>query len=449
MNKRFMEQFYNIPLEADVLGVMLSYGEQVNDGMMLLDIDCFSEVKHKTIYSAIKKLWDKSKTVDISTVYNIVSKEITLGYLTELLECGLRVGFKEKCNELIKYKQRFQLYKLINKANDMFKQEADFNEIISSLNDHTEMIISQRKTNKIYNATEILSDGIENLDDRRKKGGGISGISTGFSELDNAINGLRKKEMVIIAGSTSMGKSTFVNNIAINVAKENKYVAMFSLEMAKEQIAEKLLSTITLIEADKIAKAKVSGIDIDDMKRTINANKYLENFLIFDDITSLNSIKATCKMLKKKNKLDVMIVDYMQLIGTGVNKNREQEVAYISRQLKELSSDLGITVIALSQLSRDVGKRVDKRPIPSDLRESGAIEQDANTIIMCYRDEYYNYTSENKGIFEAIVVKNRGGANKTVKLAWIPEYQKIATLDVIHKPTQERWEEDYDNGIPF
>jgi replicative DNA helicase len=265
------------------------------------------------------------------------------------------------------------------------------------------------------------------LQERYEKGGDIQGIKTQFVMLDQTLNGLHSNELMILAARPSMGKSAFASNLCTNVAlRSQKKVCLFSLEMSKEQLLDRMMSNLAKVEMEHI---KTGKLDDKEWEKIAVSSQLVNNgnLKIYDGIHSLNGIKAECKRQKLKEGLDVVAIDYLQLITTsGKFQSREQEVSYVSRQLKLMSKDLKCTVIALAQLSRAPEQRADHRPMLSDLRESGGIEQDADVVIFLYRDEYYNPETENKGIIETIIAKQRNGELGTIKMGWWPQYQLVA-----------------------
>ena len=264
-----------------------------------------------------------------------------------------------------------------------------------------------------------------------KAGGSITGIPSGFIDLDYMTSGFHGSELILIAARPAMGKTAFVLNIAQNMAfKQGKHVAIFSLEMGKEQLLQRLFALEGNIEAGHLRNGR---LDEDEwFKLTEAADTIADSNLVIDDSGDINvqSLRSKCRKYKMEHGLDVIIIDYLQLMsGGGRNESRQQEISEISRSLKLLARELNIPVIALSQLSRGVESRPDKRPMMSDLRESGAIEQDADVVMFIYRDDYYNKDTDKKNISEIIIGKQRSGPVGTIELAWLPEYTKFGNLE--------------------
>lgn len=443
MSNLRLDQFNNDNLEADVLGTLMN-SKNIEEAMILLDNDCFYNTKNKLIFSVIYKLLNNNKPIDFTTVYAELGKDIEkvgISYLTDINLAGSSTStLIPKCKKLIEYKKRFKTYKTINAVEQMFSDEEELQDILNYINLELENIISNNDEEDGV-IIEALNETLEDIIRQTENGDKVSGIKTGLFELDNLIGGLNKGELILIAGRPGMGKSTLANNIAIQVAKTNK-VAIFNLEMSKKQIFKKLLSCLSLLESEKIKKGLLNE---NELKRLRMAHKKLkelsDNIKLFDNTLYLDKIVNKCRILSKQGKLDVLIIDYLQLIAlnTSKNSNREQEVSHISRTLKLLAKELGITVIALSQLSRACEQRADHRPLLSDLRESGSLEQDGSVILMTYRDEFYNRETEDKGIMEIICNKNRDGETKTIRVCWLPQYQKVENLETIFfKPVQEK-----------
>lgn len=432
-----LNQFNDPQLEADVLGSIIANEEASDLAMAELDIECFWNSKNKLIFRAIYNLWKNNEPIDVTTVTNELRADldkVPMSYISSVIESGLgSAGIKTKCKKLIGYKKRFEAFKLYEKMGKMFEGQAPLRDIVYEVSKTIESINDFSDKNNLK-AGALFESRIEALKERINNGGAIVGLSTGYEELDNVINGLKKQEMIVIAGRPGMGKSTLANNIAINLVKKKQYVTLINFEMSKEQVSDKMLSCITTSNYNDFAKGNITleeykEISHSTQEMTDTLNEYFD---LIDTQLSIDSIISYCRIMSKKKKLNVLIIDYLQLIPVNSNKDsREQQIAHISRTLKQLSKELNITVVALAQLSRAVEQRADHRPMLSDLRESGSIEADSDVVIMCYRDEYYNKDTEDKFMIEAIICKNRSGETKTVKLAWIPEYQRIGNIDRI------------------
>ena len=431
MNK---EQFFNVNLENNLLGMILNDGKILDDLIDTKD-DVFYNVQNKKLFITMKVLWRDNKEINVPNIHGELKTEVNdvggVGRLNNLLTANTGSNsYKNIAKVLEEYRVRRELFKIKAGMDSMFSIEKKNDEIINSVLDQLDGLILEDEDDN-GDIVSTLERVAEDIEIRTKNGGKIKGIETGLIDLDRKINGLNRQEMIIVAARPGQGKTTLADNIAISIAKKNKHVALFNLEMSKEQIFEKILSSVSMVECEKIGHGNLTREDWLNLGKGENMLLGLsDNIKVYDRTLRLDSILAKAKKLKKQGKLDVLIVDYLQLIECDKKQSREQEVSYISRRLKQLSKELDINVIALSQLSRAPEQRADHRPILSDLRESGAIEQDASIILFCYRDEYYNTETEEKNVMEIIVGKNRTGTTGTIKVAWIPQYQRISNLEV-------------------
>lgn len=423
---------YNVQAERDLLGSIIIKPDNLCDCIDLLIADDFFEDRHKLIYSAITRLYTNNKDVNITTIAEALNSKLSIAggitYISELVGQVLNNGNVKSYAEIIKkYSNVRKLLKLLQKdVTKIQKADADIEKIIEELQDFTLKLEAKGNTDD-GSLDKAMGNVLDTLQERYQNGGAIQGIETGYRKLDKNLNGLSKSDFVIIAARPSMGKTAFALNIALNISKNYK-VSFFSLEMSREQLLERALSAKTLIKMDNIKSGKLQDKEwarISQMSACI-VNSGLN---IYENIYSLNGIKAECKKRKLQGGLDVVIIDYLTLIdGAGKSDNRVQEVSKISRQLKLMAKSLDITVIALAQLSRAPETRSNHRPILSDLRESGSIEQDADVVISLYRDKYYHPKTEDADIIESIIGKQRNGKVGAIKLAWRPEYQLITDI---------------------
>ena len=294
--------------------------------------------------------------------------------------------------------------------------------------------LSQNKSTKGYSSIkDVLVSSFAELEKLYNQKGRISGITTGFADLDRQTSGLHNSDLIIVAARPAMGKSAFAINIATNAALKDKVpVAIFNLEMSKEQVVNRILCSEAMVDSNKV---RTGQIEDNDWMKLASASGILSEAPIYIDDTpgiSIMEIRAKCRKLKMEKDIGLIVIDYLQLIQGSSNKrnaSREQEISEISRSLKILAKELDVPVIALSQLSRAAEQRKDDhRPMLSDLRESGAIEQDADIVMFIYREDYYNSETENKNVAEIILAKHRGGSTGTVNLAWLSNYTKFANL---------------------
>lgn len=427
----------NIDAEQAVLGCIINNSDSLID-IEFLVTDDFYLSKHKKIYETLKSLFNRKIAIDLVTVLEEIRKRNILD------ECGgvtyvseLATSYFSSVN-VITYadivKEKSNRRKLIKTSRFLLDSayEDDIKEVIDKTENNLYEIAINQNTNDIVTIDKAVEQSIIALEKRFNNGGGLIGLSTGFVDLDKMTNGLIRKDFIVIAGRPSMGKTAFALNLGLAASMESS-VAIFSLEMSKEQLTDRLLSAKCLTDFAKIMTGRLEDNEFE--KIVVGANELMSRKLMIDDTTTLlNDIKAKCRKLKIQNGLDLVIIDYLQLIRTTLKTtSREQEVSHISRELKALAKELNITLIALSQLSRAPEQRADHRPILSDLRESGSIEQDADVIHFLYRDEYYNKETEDKNIAEVITAKNRNGQTATTKLAWLGQYQRFGSLDVIRR----------------
>ena len=289
-------------------------------------------------------------------------------------------------------------------------------------------LTQNRNTGEIVPIRQVVFNAMAKIESASKSKGTVTGIPTGFLDLDRRTAGLQPSDLILIAARPSMGKTAFVLNIAQHVAfKQNMAVAIFSLEMSKEQLVNRMFSLESKVDAQRLRTGQLSEADWEQLIES--AGTIAQSHLIIDDTPgiSIAEMRSKCRKFKMDHDLKLIIIDYLQLMsGSGRSESRQQEISEISRSLKALARELSVPVIALSQLSRAVEQRPDHRPMMSDLRESGAIEQDADVVMFIYRDDYYNKGSEKKGVAEIIVAKQRNGPIGTDELVWLPEYTQFA-----------------------
>ena len=292
-------------------------------------------------------------------------------------------------------------------------------------------LVQKRNTGDFVPIRQVVMNAMDKIEISAKNRGSVTGIPTGFTDLDYRTAGMQPSDLVLIAARPSMGKTAFVLNIAQHVAfKQNLPVAIFSLEMSKEQLVNRMFSLESSVDAQKLRTGQLND---QEWERLIESAGVIgRSNLMIDDTPgiSISELRSKCRKMKLEKGLSMIIIDYLQLMsGSGRSDSRQQEISDISRSLKAVARELSVPVLALSQLSRAVEQRPDHRPMLSDLRESGAIEQDADVVMFIYRDDYYNHDTEKKGVSEIIIAKQRNGPIGTVELAWLPEYTKFANLE--------------------
>ena len=423
--------------EQAVIGSMLTDKDAVAAAIEVLKPDDFYTDYNKTIYEAIMNIYAKAEPIDIITVKDeLTSLEKLeavggLEYLASLPEKVPTTANVEKYVKIVEEKSL--LRNLIKTANNLIELGYSQNEDVENIMDNAEkqiFDIMQRKSQKGYTSIkDILVDSFAELQEVYNNKKHITGVPSGFADLDDLTAGFHKSELILIAARPAMGKTAFALNIATNAAtKYNVPVVVFSLEMSQIQCANRILCSQAMVDSSKYAKGEVS--DQDWEKLVIASGELSDSAGIFiDDTAGINvaELRAKCRKLKLEKNIGLVVIDYLQLIqGSGRSPSREQEIAEISRSLKLLAKEINVPVIALSQLSRAPEARTDHRPMLQDLRESGSIEQDADVVMFIYRDDYYNPQAEQTNIAEIITAKNRSGPVGTRELLWMPQYTKFA-----------------------
>ena len=431
---------HDVEAEQAVIGSMLTDKDAVMIAIEKLKPQDFYRDDNKSIYEAMRNLYDKAQPIDLITVkdeldaMNLSDKIGGMEYLALLPAKVPTTANVEKYIQIVQEKS--MLRSLIKAGNEIIDLGYSPNEEIEDIMNGAEkriydLIQSKDKTG--YSPIkDVLIESITKLEELYNRKQHITGVATGFTELDYMTTGLHGSELVLLAARPAMGKSAFALNIATNAAtKSNVPVAIFNLEMSKEQLVDRIISSEATVDSNKIRTGK---LEEEDWSKVANILGELSEAPIYIDDTpgiSVAEIRTRCRKLKMEKNIGLIIIDYLQLVqGSNGRKNgtREQEIAEISRSLKILAKELNVPVIALSQLSRAVEGREDHRPMLSDLRESGSIEQDADIVMFLYRDDYYNKDSEDKGLTEVIIAKNRGGSTGMVKLVWMGSYTKFGNL---------------------
>ena len=430
----------DIEAEQAVIGSMLTDKEAVISSIEILKEQDFYREDNKIIYRAILNLYDRGEPIDIITLKSELSsmgKLESVGGLEYLVELPDKVPTTSNIDKYIKIvEEKSTLRNLINTANEIIKLGYDPTEDVENIMDSAErkiFNIMQKRDQKGYSSMkDILVDSFTELEQLYNQKQHITGVPTGFIDLDYKTAGLHNSDLILIAARPAMGKSAFALNIATNAAvRGNTPVVIFSLEMSKEQMGNRILCSEAMVDSNKVRTGKIED---EDWLKLANASGELSKSGIYIDDTpgiSIMEIRAKCRKLKLEKNIGLVVVDYLQLIQ-GSNKrvgSREQEISEISRSLKILAKEINVPVIALSQLSRAPEQRPDHRPMLADLRESGAIEQDADIVMFLYRDDYYNEDSEKKNIAEVIIAKHRSGSTGTVELSWLGNYTKFANIE--------------------
>lgn len=423
----------NLSAEQSVLGAVFLKPELISSLAHQLKAEDFYYDQHKILYRAFLEIYKDSRPIDPVTVCDKLGQKLLekIGghtYIANLASSALPVNALEHARIVKEYSNRRKVLKI---AYDMYTgagdEEKDPKDILSAAADSIFSLDNAGKKEPEPLGCAVM-EAIDMVEAGKKTGGFITGMLTGYRKLDQMLNGLNPGDFVIIAGRSSMGKTAFALNIAANVSKVHP-TAIFSLEMQRVTLALRMLSSATMIRLESLRKGKV--LDNEEDRFLKMASSFAGRKMMLDDTSSLSvgDIKARCRKMKMKEGLDLVVIDYIGLIrGEGRSETRQQEISKISRQLKEMAMDLKVAVIALSQLNRAPEARAGNRPHLADLRESGAIEQDADIAMLLYREDYYNPESRNKGMVEITVAKNRNGPTGMVKLGWAEEFQKFKDL---------------------
>ena len=426
--------------EQAVLGSMLTDNDAVMAAVEVLKEDAFYREDNKIINQAILNLYSKSEPIDIITLKDeleSMGKFEQVGGFEYLASLPDKVPTTANVQKYIKIvEEKSVLRNLIKTANEIIELGYNPTEDVEDIMDGAEkkiFDIMQSKNTKSYTPIkDVLVESFTNLEKLYNQKQHVTGVPTQFYDLDDKTAGLHGSELILVAARPAMGKTAFALNIATNAAlRANVPVAIFSLEMSKDQLVNRMLCSEAMVDSNKVRTGK---LDEEDWTKLAEAIGPLSEAGVYIDDTpgiSVMEIRTKCRKLKMEKNIGLVVIDYLQLISGSNKRNgsREQEISEISRSLKVLAKELNVPVIALSQLSRAVEQRDDHRPMLSDLRESGAIEQDADIVMFLYRDDYYNKESAEKDIAEVIIAKQRGGSTGTVKLYWMGNYTKFVNIE--------------------
>jgi replicative DNA helicase len=427
---------HSVESEQSILGSILLDKDAMITVTETIRPDDFYKEAHKIIYECMIKLSNKNEPIDLITLTEELRRQ---GYLDDIggITYITSLSTIVPTTSNVKYyadivKEKSVLRKLIKASNDIINLGYDGATKIEDVLDKAEkkiFDISQEKASDDFKSiNSVLMDAYDMIEHLYTNKTEMTGITTGFTDLNKKINGMQRTDLLLIAARPAMGKTAFSLNLVQNAAlKGDASVAVFSLEMSKEQLVQRMLSSQSNVELSKLKTGKLGE---NDWPRIIDAMAVLSNAKIHIDDTpgiKISELRSKCRKLKIEQGLDLILIDYLQLMeGEGNNESRQQEISKISRSLKVIAKELNCPVVALSQLSRAPEQRADHRPMLSDLRESGAIEQDADIVMFLYRDEYYHPDSDRKNIGEVIIAKNRHGETGAVELVWLGEVQKFA-----------------------
>lgn len=426
--------------------------EQAVIGSMLIDPECVPTVieqlrpedfyieENRRIFETIYSMFNHAMRIDAVTVLDQLKSAGFYddaggrAYLMQLMELTPTSANVREYASIVRDKSMLRAIAIAGAEIERLalSEEGSASELAELAEQKIYNVRQGREIKGLSHIKSVIMDLYEQLDERSRSDSDISGISTGFRDLDYALTGLNKSDLILVAARPGMGKTAFALNIALNAAKASKKdVVVFQLEMSKDQLASRFLASEALIESQKLKTGNLGEDDWIKIARATNALAKTKIYVDDNPAITVSEIKAKCRRLG--DGLGLIVIDYLQLMQSGKkNDNRTQEVAEISRSLKIMAKELNVPVVCLSQLSRAAEQRADKKPILSDLRESGAIEQDADIVMFIYRDDYYNDESEHKNVAEIIIAKNRHGATGSVYLQWIGQYTTFSSQDRIH-----------------
>ena len=429
---------HSIEAEQAVIGAMLMDKEAILTSSEIISGDDFYQSAYGVIFEAIVEIYNEGKPVDLITLQSrLKEKDVqaeisSLEFVRDLVAAVPTSANVKYYAEIVSEKAMLRrLIKLNEEIENMcYLGKEPMEAVLETTEKKVFELVQKRNTGDFVPIKQVVLNALDKIEAASKNAGSVTGIPTGFLDLDYKTAGLQPSDLILIAARPSMGKTAFVLNIAQHVAfKANKSVAIFSLEMSKEQLVNRLFALEAQVDAQSLRTGNLK--DSDWEKLIESAGIIGKSKLMIDDTPgiSISELRSKCRKMKLEHGLDIIIIDYLQLMTGrvgGRSESRQQEISEISRALKGVARELNVPVIALSQLSRAVEQRPDHRPMMSDLRESGAIEQDADVVMFIYRDDYYNKDTELKNVAEIIIAKQRNGAIGTINLTWLPQYTKFA-----------------------
>lgn len=432
----------SIEAEQSVIGSMIIDKTAIAQAAEGLKEEDFYRDSHKVIFKAIIKMFQKDMAVDLVTLLEYLKSTSQLekaGGATYVTEISGSVPTTANLSSYIKIvSEKSTLRRLIRASTEIiessYNEQGNVEKVLDTAEKRIFDIAEKRSTSDYEALSDVLERSFQQIEKLFNNKGDITGVGSGFMDLDAKTSGFQKGDMVLIAARPSMGKTTFALNIAEHAAlREGKSVVIFSLEMSKDQLAYKLLCSEANVDMLALRTGNLEDKDWDSIAR---ASGPLSKAKIYIDDTAgvtVMEMRSKCRRIKIEHGIDLIMIDYLQLMSGSGSESRQQEVSEISRSIKALAKEMECPVIALSQLSRAPEQRADHRPMLSDLRESGSIEQDADVVMFLYRDEYYNKETEEKNVGECIIAKQRNGPVGTVKLAWLGQFSKFGNLDTVHR----------------
>ncbi len=432
---------HSVEAERAVIGSMMMDSDAIQIAAETLTAEDFYNGQYGVIFDALVDLHHQGIGADLVTMQNKLREMEVPPELTSIEFIGDIINSVPTSANIKHYAKIVQeksvlrrLIKVTEKVTaDCYMDKQPVEEVLDATEKQVFEVVQKRSASDFENIRDVVLRTLDSIEQAAKQKGHITGLETGFRDLDYKTAGLQKSDLILIAARPAMGKTAFVLNLAEYIAiHSSSTIAMFSLEMSKEQLVKRMLAMNSKVDSQKI---RTGSLEDEEWGKLVESVRKLGNSnLVIDDTSGITAaeLRSKCRKLKMEKGLDLVIIDYLQLMsGSGKRKsdNRQQEISDISRSLKVMARELNVPVIALSQLSRAVEQRPDKKPMLSDLRESGAIEQDADMVMFLYRDEYYNPDSELKGQAEVIIAKQRSGPTGSVHLAWLAQYTKFGNLE--------------------
>lgn len=424
--------------EQSVIGSMIMDTDAIMAASEIITSDDFYQRQYGVVFDAMVELYNEGKPVDLITLQDrLKEKDVppevaSLEFMKDILSSVYTSANVRSYANIVKDKATLRRLIRVNEeiANECYSGKESTETILSDTEKRIFDIVQQNTSGEFVPIKQVVLNALDKIELASKMKGNVTGLPTGFIDLDYKTAGFQPSDLILVAARPSMGKTAFVLNIAQHMAfKEDVTVAVFSLEMSKEQLVNRLLSLESRVDSQSIRTGNLS--DEDWGKLIEGAGVIGKSNLIIDDTPgiSITELRSKCRKFKLEHNLGIIIIDYLQLMtGSKRSESRQQEISDISRSLKEIARELNVPVVALSQLSRAVEQRPEHRPMLSDLRESGAIEQDADVVMFIYRDDYYNKDTPKPNVAEIIIAKQRNGAIGTIELAWLPQYTKFANM---------------------
>ena len=437
---------HNMEAEQSVIGSMLMDVDAIDAATEILSGEDFYAKQNGVLFDAMKDLRAENKPVDVITLSARLKETgapeamTSVEFIKEILN-AVPTSANVKHYAQIVY-EKAVLRKLIkvseNINSNCYMQKEKLDDILEETEREVFSVVQSGNTKDFVPVREVVMNVLRKIEEASKTKGHLTGVSTGFADLDRMTNGLQKSDFILVAARPSMGKTAFALALVRYAAiKKDLPVAVFSLEMSNEQLVNRLLAMESRVDAQDIRRGELND---DQWEALMDSSDVIGNSKIIIDDTpgiSVTELRSKCRKYKLEHDIQMVVIDYIQLMSSGKNTDsRQQEVSDISRALKQIARELQVPVVILSQLNRSVDNRPDHRPMLSDIRESGAIEQDADVIMFLYRDDYYNPDTEEKNIAEVIIAKQRNGPVGTVKLAWQPKYTKFVSLE---RPTNQQY----------